>query len=141
MTVGEKEDKILQRSRSRQLMKLGAVLLILASISLMKNYVANAAKRLGTPVNNTPLSGAKLDETLPDETLNKRLPIEPAFLPQPSHQQEIVDNIINRADFKTIESKWCSNQNSNTAFKWISQGDGTLPLGHVEQGIEKRVSC
>lgn len=122
MILGEKEDKILQRSRSRQLMKLSAVLLILALISLMKNF--NYAK----------------DESLPDATLNEHLPIESAFLPQPSHQQEIVDNIINRVDFKTIESKWCSNQNDKTSFKWISQGDGTLPLGHVQRGVEKTVS-
>lgn len=125
MILGEKEDKILQRSRSRQLMKLSAVLLILALISLMKNF--NYAK----------------DESLPDATRNEHLlPIESAFsfLPQPSHQQEIVDNIINRVDFKTIESKWCSNQNDKTSFKWISQGDGTLPLGHVQSGVEKRVS-
>ena len=63
-------------------------------------------------------------------------------------QQRVVNGILARQDFQTVDTKFCRRRRdgktetadpSLLSFRWISQGDGTLPLEHVTKGIEKTI--
>ena len=62
-------------------------------------------------------------------------------------QQRVVNGILARQDFQTVDTKFCRRRRDGKtetadpllSFRWISQGDGTLPLDHVTKGIEKTI--
>jgi FkbM family methyltransferase len=77
-------------------------------------------------------------------TPNNNKPSVPSQL-EVDNQRRVVDEILRNKDFqtKTRHSKFCvvgeEDNVAKSSFEWISQGDGTLPMGHVTSGIEKNI--
>jgi FkbM family methyltransferase len=125
----EKEDKI-KHWRVTKLIKLATLILAMVMVACFMFTKNNFA----TNEDNQPPS----DETTSQAT-NFTAPTSLKQV-QPSQQDIVVQKILNRTDLKTIQSKWCINKpQDDTSFLWVSQGDGTLPPGHVENGIEKKI--